>query len=69
MICTACGFANPDGMKFCGQCGGGLQARTACSPRWVRQVTQSALPHCSRSPRNEPSRAIHRRPVLEALRD
>ena len=24
MTCQTCGFANPNGMRFCGQCGGGL---------------------------------------------
>src|SRR5215510_6940705 len=25
MLCTSCGFDNPDGMKFCGECGHALQ--------------------------------------------
>ena len=29
MKCPSCGFGNPDGMKFCGQCGEGLQQRCA----------------------------------------
>ena len=31
MTCTACGFANPDGMKFCGQCGDALKVQTTCA--------------------------------------
>jgi hypothetical protein len=31
MTCTACGFANPHGMKFCGQCGEALRAQTTCA--------------------------------------
>jgi predicted nucleic acid-binding Zn ribbon protein len=30
MTCTACGFANPHGMKFCGKCGEPLQVHTIC---------------------------------------
>jgi double zinc ribbon protein len=25
MLCSNCGFDNPDGMKFCGECGQALQ--------------------------------------------
>ncbi len=30
MNCTACGFENPGGMKFCGQCAEPLQVASAC---------------------------------------
>jgi hypothetical protein len=30
MTCGACGFENPQGMKFCGECGRPLSVATAC---------------------------------------
>jgi len=30
MTCGACGFENPEGMKFCGDCGQALSVATAC---------------------------------------
>ncbi len=50
MNCTACGFENPDGMKFCGNCAGVLRAASACpacgfeNPRGFRFCGECATP-------------------------
>ena len=31
MTCAGCGFANPEAMRFCGQCGVALQPETTCA--------------------------------------
>lgn len=31
MQCPACGHENPDGFKFCGECGAALQAERVCA--------------------------------------
>gem|GEM_PF-6690389 len=31
MRCASCGFANPEGMKFCGQCAASLQPQTSAA--------------------------------------
>ncbi len=31
MSCSGCGFENPEGMKFCGQCAEPLRASSVCS--------------------------------------
>ena len=47
MNCSACGFENPEGMKFCGQCAEPLRVSAVCaecpSPEQIESRAQQYL--------------------------
>jgi hypothetical protein len=50
MICTTCGFDNPDGMKFCGECGNRLPTSEFSPARQPPQTMHVTI--------NDPERKI-----------
>ena len=58
MRCASCGFANPEGMKFCGQCAAPLQHPCPQCGFEIRPDSSFAVPALLRSPDSRHVRSL-----------